>query len=175
MSDNVSSKVGRGGGARQRRFVDPIERVRTGYFAVLLVPVVQFPLGMGVNLFVTIPRDHPGSNPPEFFGGVAQSVAWALLHGSLLLVLHVALGLLLVIFSVNLLIQGFQARTRRLLLPAIFGALGTIVAGLNGGSFLNYHEDFSSMIMAAGFAIAVVSYLIGLYLAPRNPIASENP
>jgi hypothetical protein len=30
---------------------------------------------------------------------------------------------------------------------------------------LNYHEDFSSMIMATGFAIAVVAYSAGLYIA----------
>jgi hypothetical protein len=38
-------------------------------------------------------------------------------------------------------------------------------AGFNGGSFLNYHEDFSSMLMATGFAIAVAAYATGLYLA----------
>ncbi len=161
-------------GSRTRRRIEPIERVRTGYFVLLIVLLVQFVLGMAVNLFVTIPKDHPGANPPEYFSGVAQSVTWALLHGSPLLVLHAALGLLLAIFSVNLLVQGIQSRSRRLLLPAIFGAIGVIVAGLNGGSFLNYNEDFSSMIMAVAFAVAVVSYLAGLYLSPRSPSEWES-
>jgi hypothetical protein len=38
-------------------------------------------------------------------------------------------------------------------------------AGFNGGSFLNYHEDFSSMLMASFFAIVLVSYAAGLYVS----------
>jgi len=36
---------------------------------------------MKVNLFVKIPTDHPGSNPPEYFGGVVASVSWEIPHG----------------------------------------------------------------------------------------------
>jgi hypothetical protein len=151
--------------------IDLAAGIRTGYFAVLLLLVVQFLLGMAVNLFVTIATNHPGSNPPEYFGGVVQSVAWAVLHGPLLLVLHASLGLLLVIYSVNLLAQGIQTRTRRFTIPTSFGAFGILAAGFNGGSFLNYNQDFSSMIMAGFFAIAVVSYVIGLYIAPTNQSA----
>jgi hypothetical protein len=148
------------------RRIDLGTRIRTGYLVVLLVLVVEFLLGMAVNLFVTIPKNHPGANPPEYFGGVADSVTWAVLHGPLLLVLHAGLGLLLILFSVNLLAQGIQSRARRILLPTLIGALGVIAAGFNGGSFLNYDQDFSSMLMAAFFAVALVSYVIGLYLMP---------
>jgi hypothetical protein len=89
----------------------------------------------------------------------------------MLLILHAALGLLLVVNAVVLLVRAIQFRTRSLLLTAGFGALGIVAAGLNGGSYLNYHEDFSSMIMSAGFAVAVVSYLLGLYFLPRNPVS----
>jgi hypothetical protein len=54
---------------------------------VIVLLLVQFLLGMAVNLFVTIPTNHPGSQPPEYFGGVVQSVTWAVLQGPLLLVL----------------------------------------------------------------------------------------
>ena len=143
-------------------------RIRTGYLLVLLILVAQFLLGMAVNLFVTITTSHPGANPPEYFGGVAESVTWAVLHGPVLLQLHAALGLLLVLFSVNLLAQGMQTRARRILLPTLIGALGVIGAGFNGGSFLNYNQDFSSMLMAAFFAVAVASYVFGLYVAPPD-------
>lgn len=150
----------------------------TAYGASLLVTLVtlvaQFLLGMAVNLFVVIPKNHPGSNPPEYFSGVAQSVTWAILHGHLFLVLHAVLGLVLAVNAVGLLIRAIQWRTRSMLLTAGFGAIGVIGAGFNGGSYLNYHEDFSSMIMSAGFAVAVVSYATGLYLLPRSPISSES-
>jgi hypothetical protein len=95
-----------------------------------------------------------------------------LLHGHILLILHAGFGLVLVFASVGTLVQAIRSRTTSLIVTAGFGAFGVIGAGFNGGSYLNYHEDFSSMIMSLGFAVAVVSYVAGLYLLSRNPIAS---
>lgn len=148
-----------------------IAAYRQSSLIAVLMLVAQFLLGMGVNLFVVIPKDHPGSNPPEYFSGVAQSVAWALLHGHILLILHAGLGLVLVFAAVGTLVQAMRTRSRGLVVTASLGAFGVIGAGFNGGSYLNYHEDFSSMIMATGFAVAVVAYVIGLYLLSRSPIA----
>ena len=163
----------------QQRVAGPITGAqltayRQGSLAALLMLIAQFLLGMGVNLFVVIPKEHPGSNPPEYFGGVVQSVTWAILHGHILLILHAAFGLVLVFASVGILVQAIRTRTRGLIVTAGFGAFGVIAAGFNGGSYLNYHEDFSSMLMSVGFAVAVVSFVTGLYLLPRTPIASEN-
>jgi hypothetical protein len=153
---------------------EPLTGYGANLLATLLTLVAQFLLGMAVNLFVVIPKDHPGSNPPEYFSGVAQSITWAILHGHLLLVLHAILGLALVLNAVGLLVRAIQLRIRSLMLTAGFGALGIIGAGFNGGSYLNYHEDFSSMIMAGGFALAVVAYLIGLYVLPQIPTSSDS-
>ena len=94
--------------------------------------IFQFLLGTAVNLFVKIPTNHPGSNPPEYFGGAA------------------AVG----------------SRWR----PGFIGVLG---AGFNGGSFLNYHEDFSSMLMAVGFALAMSAYVALLYRSGIAPGRAE--
>lgn len=140
--------------------------LRNGYLGVLVTLVIQFLLGMAVNLFVTIPADHPGSNPPEYFSGVVQSVTWAILHGPLLLVLHAGLGLLLVILGFRLLVLAIQSRLRPAIITAAIGALGMLGAGFNGGSYLNYHKDFSSMLMASFFAIALTAYVVGLWALP---------
>jgi hypothetical protein len=137
-------------------------------FSALLALIGQFLLGMAVNLFVKIPDNHPGANPPEYFGGVVQSVSWAVLHGPVLLQLHAALGLILVIGSTYLLVQSMATRHGGLVAAAVFGFIGTLGAGFNGGSFLNYNEDFSSMLMAAGFALATVAYLFAMYLSLRQ-------
>jgi hypothetical protein len=133
--------------------------------SALVALVVQFLLGMAVNLFVKIPGNHPGANPPEYFGGVVQSVSWAVLHGPLLLQLHAAFGLVLVAGSIYLLVQGIATRRGGLVTTTVLGFVGTLGAGFNGGSYLNYNEDFSSMLMATGFAVAAVAYLFALYLA----------
>jgi hypothetical protein len=134
--------------------------------------IVQFLLGMAVNLFVTIPTNHPGAKPPEYFSGVAQSVFWAITQGHILLILHAVFGLVIVVGAAVLLVQGIQSRIRSLIIATGFGAFGVLAAGFNGGSFLNYNEDFSSMLMAAGFSVAVAAYVFGLYLTAQTPSAS---
>ena len=147
--------------------------LRPGFLAALLMLVVQFLLGMYVNLFVTIPTNHPGAKPPEYFSGVAQSVFWAITQSGLIfLVLHAAFGLVIVVGAAVLLVQGIQSKTRSLIIATGVGAFGVLVAGFNGGSFLNYNQDFSSMIMAAGLAVAMVSYVFGLYVTAQSPSVS---
>jgi hypothetical protein len=140
-------------------------QLRITFMFALVMLVAQFLLGMAVNLFVKIPTDHPGSNPPEYFSGVAQSVTWAILHGNIFLAIHAAFGLVLVIAAVGTLVQAIGNRRRGIIVSSVLGFIGVLGAGFNGGSYLNYHQDFSSMIMATGFAIAVVAYSAGLYLA----------
>jgi hypothetical protein len=53
---------------------------------------------------------------------------------------------------------------RASVITSILGAIGVVGAGFNGGSFLSYGHDFSSMLMALGFAVAIGSYAVGLYI-----------
>jgi len=149
-------------------------QLRITFLFALVMLTAQFLLGMAVNLFLKIPDQHPGSNPSEYFSGVAQSVTWAILHGNILLAIHAGFGLVIVVAALGTLVQAIGNRRRGIVVSAVFAFIGVLGAGFNGGSFLNYNQDFSSMLMAAGFAIAVVSYSVGLYLAndgamPRIP------
>ena len=148
------------------------EQMRNQFLGSLVFLVVQFLLGMAVNLFVKIPTNHPGANPPEYFGGVVQSVTWAILHGNVLLIIHASLGLLLVLNAAELLIAAIRTRARDLITVTSFGLFGVLAAGFNGGSFLNYNQDFSSMLMATFFAVAVVAYCVGLFVTGRSTAAS---
>src|SRR5258707_14196945 len=102
--------------------------------------IAEFILGMSFTLFVKIPTDHPGANPPEYFSGVAQSVAWAILHGNLLLAIHGGFGLVLVIAAVGTLVQAIGNRRRGIVVSAVFRFIGVPGAGFNRGSFLHYHQ-----------------------------------
>ena len=148
------------------------EQMRNQFLGTLIFLIVQFLLGMAVNLFVTISTNHPGANAPEYFGGVVQSVTWAILHGHVLLQVHAVLGLLLVLNALGLLIAAIRTRARDLVWVTSLGLFGVLAAGFNGGSFLNYNQDFSSMIMATFFAWAVVSYVVGLFVTGRTIAAS---
>ncbi len=143
-------------------------QLRISFLFALVMLIAQFLLGMAVNLFVKIPDQHPGANPPEYFSGVAQSVTWAILHDNVLLAIHAGFGFVLVVAAIGTLVEAIGSRRRGLVVSAVFGFIGVLGAGFNGGSFLNYHQDFSSMLMSTGFAIAVVSYSAGLYIVSET-------
>ena len=139
-------------------------RLRGLTIVILVLLAAQFLLGMAVNLFVTIPINHPGARPPEYFSGVFQSVQWAVTSPSspLWLLLHASLGLALVVLSLVLLLSAIIARKGGWIAVAIIGFIGVLGAGFNGGSFLNYNENFSSMLMSVGFILAMLTYSLGV-------------
>jgi hypothetical protein len=127
----------------------------------LLLLAAQFLVGMVVNLYVQIPSVHSGAGASNYFLGVAQGVVWALGQGTWALVVHVALGLLLVLASFLLIGLAVAARKRAWIILSLIGWIGVVGAGFNGASFLNYGHDFSSLLMSVGFLLATISYVIG--------------
>src|SRR5438132_13997041 len=87
-------------------------QLRITFLFALVMLTAQFLLGMAVNLFVTIPDQHPGANPPEYFSGVVQSVIWAILHGHMLLAIHAGVGLVIVIAALGTAVQAVGNRRR---------------------------------------------------------------
>ena len=129
---------------------------------------MQFLLGTAVNLFVAIPPDHSGAHADNYIGGVAESMVWAITQAPLTLVLHTFLGLLLVLTAIGICFAALRERRRAPLVAAALGAIGILAAGVNGGSFLVSGENYSSMLMAAGFAIAVTAYSVAMFLSPPH-------
>lgn len=134
-------------------------QVRRTTVGLIVALIVQFLIGMLVNLFVTIPDSHPGSQPAEYFSGSFQSVLWAISSGPVLLVGHAVLGLLLGLGSLALIVRVMWLGRRRLTVAAMLGFLFIVGAGFNGASFLDFNEDYSSMIMATLFAAALLCYV----------------
>ena len=132
---------------------------------MLLLLAVQFLLGMVVNLFVQVPSVHPGVGASNYFQGVVQGVAWALVHAPLGLLVHVLEGLLLFLTSLILIGFAIASRRRAWIIVSVIGFIGIVAAGFNGASFMNYGHDFSSLLMSIGFLLAAVAYTIGLSLA----------
>ncbi len=118
----------------------------------------QFLLGTATNLFVSVPTHHPGSGAADYFGGALTSVIWSFSSGIALLIVHVVIGLLLFLNAIELIVRAVRAHVRGATWLASLGGFGIVFAGFNGASFLVYHEDFSSMLMSAGFALSIVCY-----------------
>jgi hypothetical protein len=153
---------------RARR--DRRNRAAQGWaFGLLIALLVQFGLGMYVNLFAHIPLTHPGHGAKNFFAGSYHSVAWAetSAQAPLILAFHAGLGLLLVLGSLWLAVLAIRGRRAAFVWAAVLGALFILGAGFNGASFLNYNEDANSYVMALLFAAAVLCYIVLLAL-PRS-------
>lgn len=128
--------------------------------ATLVLLAVQFLVGMSVNLYVTIPTHHSGAGSGPYLSGALASVLWSFSSGLPLLIVHVAIGVLLLLSSVELLVHAVRSgRGAAPIWLAAGGLIAIIFAGFNGASFLKYNLDISSMLMSVGFAVAVVCYV----------------
>ncbi|MBO0815251.1 MAG: hypothetical protein J2P30_08935 [Actinobacteria bacterium] len=159
----------RPGAVHARR--DRRNRAARGWaFGLLIALLVQFGLGMYVNLFASIPLKHPGHGAKNFFAGSYHSVAWAETspHAPLILAFHAGLGLFLVLGSLWLAVLAVRGRRAGFVWAGVLGALFILGAGFNGASFLNYNEDANSYVMALLFAAAVLCYIIILALPART-------
>jgi hypothetical protein len=152
------------------------QRLATGSLIFIILLLIQFGLGMGINLFVGITRNHPGAEAHEFFSGTYRSVSWALAHGPVALAVHAGLGLVLVLGSIGQLVQALRWGTTGMRWATAIGMVFILAAGFNGGSFLNYNEDVNSLLMAMFFGAAVLCYAVNLYLLTklRLPISNDS-
>jgi hypothetical protein len=150
---------------------DRARRMVTINFGASILLLVQYLLGMAANLYVTIPAHHPGANAANYLGGVVSGVTWVIPHGPGWLAAHAALGVALVLAAFGSLAVALRLRRRAYTATSLIGALAILGAGFNGASFLNYGQQFSSMIMAGLWALALGSYVTGLFVAARRPEA----
>jgi hypothetical protein len=131
--------------------------------AVVLI-LVQSGLGMYVDLFVTIPSGHSGSNPSNYLSGSGRSLLWAVEHGGAILEIHTVLGVLLGVMVIGIVARAIRSPGQSIRLWSIFGALLLIGAGFNGASFLDYNRSASSLIMALLAFGAVACFVVVLFL-----------
>ena len=137
-------------------------------FAACLLLLVQYLLGMVANLYVVIPGRHPGAGARDYFTGAASGLAWVITQGPAWAAAHAAFGLALVLAAFASIALTRRQGGRMAVALSVLGALAILGAGFNGASFLNYGHDFSSMIMAGLWALALACYLTGMLLAARH-------
>ena len=135
-------------------------RLRQASLAIVIVLIVQFGLGIGVNLYVTLPAaGRPGH--ASWFG-----------NGPLL-ALHASLGMFLVLAAIFVLVRSITARNRTLILTSAAGLVAIGLAFFFGASFTSKLTNGYSLGMAIAFAVALACYIIGLYAASTRPGGSS--
>ncbi len=139
------------------------------------VLVIQFLVGMLTNLYVEIPKVHPGAGAERFFLGVVQGIHWTLTQLPSPLFFHSALGLLLEGLAIAILVLGILSRRTGWIVTSSIGWVMVTGACFNGAAFVNYKNEYNSMIMAAAFITAMISYGIGMGLGSRSTPPPASP
>jgi hypothetical protein len=136
--------------------------VNLGACALLLI---QYLLGMVVNVYVILPGKHPGAGAGGYFSGAATGLAWLITDGPGWAAAHAAFGMALAAAALAAVALAWRTGGTAGRAVSAAGALAIIGAGFNGASFVNYGHAFSSMIMAGLWALALACYLAGAILA----------
>ncbi len=120
--------------------------------------ILEFLLGMVVNVWVVVPRTHPGAQASNYFYGIWRGILWATTDANGFLKVHILLGILLWFMAIGLIPVAIRLQDRPVLVLTVIGWIAMTGAGFNGASFLNYGLSLSSFLMAIGFIIAAVCY-----------------
>jgi hypothetical protein len=136
--------------------------VNLGACALLLV---QYLLGMAVNVYVVLPGRHPGAGAGDYFSGAAAGLAWLIADGPAWAAVHAAVGMTLAAAALAAAALAWREGSTAGTVASAAGALAIIGAGFNGASFVDYGHAFSSMIMGGLWAVALACYLTGAVLA----------
>jgi hypothetical protein len=137
--------------------------------AACLLLLVEYLLGMVVNVYIVLPARHPGANAANYFSGAATSVGWVISSGPAWVAAHAAFGLALVVAAFLAIALSWRKGSGGGRAVAVLGALAIIGAGFNGASFLAYGRALSSLIMAGLWSVAFACYAGGAILAARRP------
>jgi hypothetical protein len=140
--------------AREARKLSALRRAS---LASLVMLIVQFGLGVGINLYVSLPTTGSGG----------RKVSQAFTNGPAL-ALHVVLGLLLIVAAIGLLVQAIRARHGWVITLAALGLIAIVGAAMQGFSFVHDSTNASSMGMAVATAVAMACYAAALFIV-REP------
>ena len=133
-----------------------LERLHGASMGAAVMLVIQFGLGIGVNLYVTLPAAGRGG----------RSAGDAFSSGALL-ALHTVFGLLLVVTAISLLVRAIAARHRPVIVTSAVGLLAIIAAAGSGASFVSDSANGASLGMALATGVAMLSYLVSLMVLGR--------
>ena len=142
--------------ADQRIAYRRLERLRGASMGAAVMLVIQFGLGVGVNLYTTLPAAGSGG----------RSIGDAFSSGALL-ALHAAFGLLLIVTALSLLVRAIAARHRPVIVTSAIGLLAIIAAAGSGASFVNDSANGASLGMALATGVAMLCYLVSLFILGR--------
>jgi len=115
--------------------------------------IVQYILGITINLFVQFPDTK------------SETVLWEFAKSQTAVMLHIILGGLLLIGACVFMVRAARSKNKQWIISASVGLFAILVAVITGAKFVPTQEDMFSFIMALAFIVALIAYSWGIYKA----------
>lgn len=132
---------------------DPRRSLRLQGIWLAAALIVQYALGMYVNLFVQFPAQATDAQRWEFAWSQAPLAA------------HIVLAILILLGAIAALVRAFVSGERRWVPAYGAGFLAVLVAGACGALFVSTQADAYSYAMSLAFLIAMGAYLWGYFIS----------
>jgi hypothetical protein len=138
--------------------------MRRTSLAVLVLLVVEYGLGMYVNLYVVVPAADHGAS----LGGVIT-------EGPAMISVHATVGLLLGLGALSALVHAIRARRWAVTVSSAVGLFAVAFASVAGTAFTTTGDAGGSMAMSVMTGVALLCYAVNLYLLgqQRSIVASR--
>jgi len=125
-----------------------LARLRRTSLTALIMLVVQYGLGMFLNLYVTVPA-------ADAHAGIMRQIA----HGPFALTVHATLGLALIVTAIVLLVRAVHVQERLVAVLAAGGLTAIGAAFAAGEIFMHNGQKGASLAMALLTAVALLCYV----------------
>jgi phosphoglycerol transferase MdoB-like AlkP superfamily enzyme len=157
--------------AQRRRAAGITDRqlaaLRGNTFGILAMLIVQFAIGIVVNLYATIPAKDKGS-------GIFGAIGKALTNGPASLATHAGVALLIVLAAIALVVRSIVTRHIASIVLSVIGLVAIVGAAFNGARFVaDGGPANASLAMALSTAVAMLCYAIGLLLLGFSRSSSD--
>lgn len=122
--------------------------------------IVQYALGMYVNLFVSFPNN------------ATEGQLWEFAWSQPSLAAHIILAILILLAAITLCIRAIRSKDRRWIVASSIGLLAVLAAGVSGAAFIPSQSNAYSYSMSLMFLIAILSYAWILFTSRRMEMTS---
>jgi hypothetical protein len=139
--------------------------LRANSLAATVMLVIEFALGVVVNLYAKLPRSDAGKTLFSAFGA-------AVTDGPVALTLHALLGTLLLITGISAVVRASLLRRGVLITVTGVALLAILLAWLSGTRFVGDSGNGESLVMALATGVAIVCYAAILFGA-TEPVATS--
>jgi quinol-cytochrome oxidoreductase complex cytochrome b subunit len=144
-----------------------VQGLRANSLAALVILLIEYGLGIWVNLYGQLPASDSGASLPAGFG---RAVA----DGPIGLSIHAVLGAVLIVSAVTAVVRSFLTRRPVLIGAAIVGLVAVVIAALSGSRFVGDGTNATSMGMAIAAGVAIGAFALVLFLSPGIAMTSRS-